>query len=154
MAISSGVYSLLGVMVGALGTGGFQLGLAVRSERRDLLAAKRLVDSELSETVSLLDALHNYGDDDEPLTDDVLHTIGKRDTWDTYAERLAHERSIRWREIDAVYLMLKELAEGLAHSRTARGQANFLRDLHDDVRDARKMLQVDSPPELRSGLIE
>jgi hypothetical protein len=57
MALSSGVYSLIGVAVGAASTGGFQWWLAVRAERRERRAAKRHVARALADAIRTHDSL-------------------------------------------------------------------------------------------------
>ena len=55
--VSQAIFGLIGVVVGALTTGGTQLYLAWRGERREIRRAKRLVASELAQNGVLLAAV-------------------------------------------------------------------------------------------------
>jgi hypothetical protein len=52
--VSEAIFGLIGVVVGALTTGGTQLFLAWRAERRDIRRARRLVASELAQNLVTL----------------------------------------------------------------------------------------------------
>jgi hypothetical protein len=86
MALSSGIYSLIGVAAGSLATGGFQLGIAIRNERRQVRAAKRHVAVAFRDAVFVLNAMIESGTVGSRHAES-LQSI--RQTWDRYSDLLA-----------------------------------------------------------------
>jgi hypothetical protein len=92
VAISSGIYSLAGVLIGGGLTTGSQVYLdrrreqrEDRSEQRAVRAAKRQVAAELFEVSAAIRELH-----DEPESTEVRHLL-RSDLWRQYAPVLANE---------------------------------------------------------------
>jgi hypothetical protein len=87
MAIASGVYSLIGVVVGAAGTGGFQWWLAERKDGRDARAARRLVNAELIQIafgIKTVSEKPEWGGSDQ-----IQRRLAAHACWEKYAEVLA-----------------------------------------------------------------
>jgi hypothetical protein len=109
VAVGSGVYSLIGVFMGAGATGGFQLWLAARKDRRDTRAARRLVNAELTQIAFAI-----WGVSEHPEwggSDEMQRRMTAHSSWDAYAEVLARELSKeKWSTLPIAY----EGAEALA----------------------------------------
>lgn len=87
MPIASGVYSLIGVAVGAAATGGFQLWLAARKDSRDAQAARRLVNAELTQIAFAIKAVSQHPEWGG--SDDMQQRMSAQAAWHRYAEVLA-----------------------------------------------------------------
>jgi hypothetical protein len=124
MALSSGIYSLIGVAVGAGATGGFQWWLAARKDSGDARAARRLVNAELTQIAFAVKAVSEqpkWGGSEEMQRRMTAHANGDR-----YAEVLARELSKdEWATLPIVYKSVEALA-GLAavaaHAEAAQQQ--------------------------------
>jgi hypothetical protein len=110
MPVASGVYSLIGVVVGATATGGFQWWLAARKDSRDARAARRLVNRELTQIAFAIKAVSehpNWGRSEKVKRPLTTHPI-----WDRYAEVLARELSKQeWSTLPVAYELAEELAD-------------------------------------------
>jgi hypothetical protein len=104
MVISGDALSgLVGVAVGSVITGGFQVRLAAQADRVQGRAARLLVGSELAAMREALSFAAGGSADD---WSDVLPDI-HRTRWDQYAGQLALAHGLpqdTWRTIDAAYL--------------------------------------------------
>lgn len=107
------VSGLIGVAVGSVITGGFQLRLAAQAERVQSRAARLLVGSELNATRDALDFAGGGSADDWA---DVLPDI-HRNCWDHHAAQLAHALTEdTWTAIDAAYLAVDVITRRTAAS--------------------------------------
>jgi hypothetical protein len=109
MALSSGIYSLIGVVAGSTATGGLQFGLALRAERRDLRPARRQVKAEL---VKIAMALCTVVPDDNGrpfVSSDEFASLQMREMWGQYRETLARNKRTAWGRIDEAYELSRRL---------------------------------------------
>lgn len=83
--MSSGLYALLGVLIGGVVTWFGQFLFARRTERNEWLVAERLVAHELERMIADLTLVVNHGV--PPLTDSFLSTA----TWEQYRPIFARE---------------------------------------------------------------
>jgi hypothetical protein len=91
VAIGAGVYSLIGVVVGAGATGGFQWWLTARTDRRDARAARRLVNAELTQIAFAVKAVAEHPEWGSSA--EMQRRMTAHASWDAYAEVLARELS-------------------------------------------------------------
>ena len=106
MAVSSGIYSLAGVLVGGGITAGAQWSLAARADRSDARVAKRQVRAELQRLKPLLgwylsfpaESIHGFP---EPFP------IEK---WTTHSDRLARQLSdLDWQVVESAYAQVEDI---------------------------------------------
>lgn len=138
MALSSGVYTLIGVAVGSATTVGFQLFVARRTERRDTLAARRQVLSEIEDKANALDYLRTT-DPHLPLAIAVLMAD---DAWRRYADLLAHDLSDHaWRAVDRAYRIS---GKGIEIEEAKAEWPESLRWVRDSLEEAAKAIDTRS----------
>lgn len=100
MAISSGVYSLLGVVVGSVSTGGFQLMLARRVDHLDARTAKRRVSSELQ----VVKIAIGWVQQNPKFGQMVVDRLAAKAQWEAHGDRLARTLSkAAWVDVDDAY---------------------------------------------------
>jgi hypothetical protein len=89
VAIGSGVYTLVGVVVGTAATGGFQWWLAARKDGRDARAARRLVNAELTQIAFAVKAVGEHPE--WGASEEMQRRMAAHASWDRYAEVLARD---------------------------------------------------------------
>jgi hypothetical protein len=110
MPVASGVYSLIGVVVGAGATGGFQWWVAARKDSRDARAARRLVNRELTRMAFAIKSVSEQPQWTQSAK--IQQGLTSHPSWDRYAEVLARELSkAEWSTLPVAYEMAEELAE-------------------------------------------
>jgi hypothetical protein len=111
VALSSGIYSLIGVAVGSLSTGGFQLGLAVRSDRRDSRAAKRHVAALLRDASFVMDRMIEDGPSLSALA--TLQRVSG--AWPNFSDRLGHDLSdSKWAYVEGAFAVIRRISDALS----------------------------------------
>jgi len=149
--ISSGVYTLVGVLIGGGMTTASQVYLEQRRERRErraeervLRAAKREIAAELFDIAIAARTVWSRDEVDE----NYKHLFGRADQWERRAALLADDDS--YVPVRLAYLFSEQT--GRALDRGDRGSAlHYSLETYDQVRAALKHLGQDrSMPELPS----
>lgn len=106
MAVSSGIYSLAGVLVGGGVTWLTQWGLAARTERQNAIVAKRQVWAELRAIKRVVDILVKRAELSAPLAEQLSTT-----QWTAHSDHLAHQLSANeWDDIATSYDLIGYIA--------------------------------------------
>jgi hypothetical protein len=101
MGLSSGVYSLIGVVVGGAVTGGVQWALRVRADRIETRVARRQVKAGLEQTRKAVITLHARSDVTGARTEATLRQI---DALSANSDRLArHLSEGEWQTLNEAY---------------------------------------------------
>lgn len=128
MALSSGIYSLIGVVVGGGVTLGTQWGLAARSDRLDTRVARRKVRAELRQHRQAVEGaasyeVHSY-EDLEMLVDE-LERPGTA-AWAKQSDRLARQLGESdWDAIERAYERAAKLVSIVHEERSPPSEAEF-----------------------------
>lgn len=115
--MSAAIFGLIGVVIGAILTGGVEFGLRRVEQRRELRRVRRLIGSELSTVWTHLLLIVQVGGGALPprvveeKPDDWLPT----QAWRLYKEALAGSlvSDAEWRELDSIYDDLIAMRYGL-----------------------------------------
>ncbi|HEX5194669.1 MAG TPA: hypothetical protein VFW09_17870 [Solirubrobacteraceae bacterium] len=142
MTLSSGVYSLIGVAVGSAATGGFQLALAIRGERRAERSARRNVTSELL----TIEAVVGLAAEQRKVSTVSAERLRTTPMWERHCELLGQIRGVPWDLLDTAYADVPTLYAGLEDA-ARRGldlpeeTVAGLRRIEDRIAQARRALQ-------------
>jgi hypothetical protein len=107
VALSSGVYSLIGVAVGSGATWLTQWQIAAWSDRLDARAATRQVRTELAEIRIWVEVIARAPN----ISSDVVSTLAATPKWRSHADQLARQLSdAEWDAVEAAYSSVEQLA--------------------------------------------
>jgi hypothetical protein len=109
--VSEAIFGLIGVVVGALATGGVEYWMAWRRERAELKQAKRLVAEELESLKGQLSTILRENRTPDALPPDVQERFLPTSTWLEYRAILARRLD------DAVWYGLPHFYSGVSYLR-------------------------------------